>query len=416
MVPRQATDTNRHGQSRRTTVARVANAILAKGRVQPVWAGHPWVYAQAIDRIEGAPGPGDVVDVMDGEGNHLGRGYFSPRSAIPIRIATRDRRDPLDGPSIGRKIEAAYALRRALGLPSADTTGYRLVNAEGDHLPGVIVDVLGDVATVQLLSIGAKLREDDVFAHVARVAGVPTVIEVASEKAALREGFEAQNRVVRGPDVSTIALKERGFVIDLGAEVRQKTGFYFDQRDNRAWLERIAKGARVLDLYSFVGSFALAAARGGATSVRAVDSSVPAMATASRLAHANGLADRIDLARADARDEMAELFRNKQQFDIVVLDPPKLAPSVKHLDKARGLYRKLNAEGARLVSRGGWLVTCSCSAAMQADDFVRTATLGARDVGKDLTLVHLGQQAPDHPVPAAFPEGRYLKCAFFKVS
>lgn len=393
----------------------MSNVILARGRVQPVWAGHPWVYAQAIDRIEGAPGPGDVVDVLDFEGNYQGRGYYSPRSAIPVRLATRDRRDPLDGPSLGRKIEAAFALRRSLGLPASDTTGYRLVNAEGDHLPGVIVDVLGDVATVQLLTIGAKLREDDIFAHVGRVAGVQTVMEIASEKAALREGFTAENRVVRGPDPTTIALTERGFVIDLGAEVRQKTGFYFDQRDNRAFLERIAKGARVLDLYAFVGSFALAAARGGATHVRAVDSSLPAMTTASRLAHLNGLADRIELERADARDEMAMLYKKKEQFDIVVLDPPKLAPSVKHLDKARGLYRKLNAEGTRLVARGGWLVTCSCSAAMQAEDFVRTATLGARDVGKDLVLVHLGQQAPDHPVPAAFPEGRYLKCAFFKV-
>lgn len=393
----------------------MSNVILARGRVQPVWAGHPWVYAQAIDRIDGAPGPGDVVDVLDSDGNYQGRGYYSPRSAIPVRIATRDRRDPLDGSSLGRKIETAFALRQSLGLPSADTTGYRLVNAEGDHLPGIIVDVLGDVATVQLLTIGAKLREDDIFAHVARVSGVQTVMEIASEKAAMREGFNAETRVVRGPDITNISLKERGFLIDLGAEVRQKTGFYFDQRDNRAWLERIARGARVLDLYAFVGTFALAAARGGATLVRAVDSSVPAMATASRLAHLNGLADRIELERADARDEMAMLAKKREQFDIVVLDPPKLAPSVKHLDKARGMYRKLNAEGARLVSKGGWLVTCSCSAAMQPEDFVRTATLGARDAGKDLVLVHLGQQAPDHPVPAAFLEGRYLKCAFFKV-
>ncbi len=393
----------------------MANVILARGRVQPVWAGHPWIYAQAIDRIDGAPGPGDVVDVLDEKGNHLGRGYYSPRSAIPVRIATRDRRDPLDGPSIGRKVEAAFALRKQLGLPSAETTGYRLINAEGDQLPGIIADVLGNVATVQLLTIGAKLREDDVFAHVARVSGVATVIEVASDKAAMREGFAAENRVVRGPDVSTIELRERGFAIDLGAEIKQKTGFYFDQRDNRAWLEKIARGARVLDLYSFVGSFALAAARGGASHVRAVDSSVPAMAAASRLAHRNGLAEKIELERADARDEMAALHRKGERFDIVVLDPPKLAPTVKHLDRARSAYRKINAEAARLVNRGGTLVTCSCSGAMQPDDFIRTATLGARDAGKDLVLVHLGQQAPDHPVPAAFPEGRYLKCAFFRV-
>ena len=394
----------------------VANVILARGRVQPVWAGHPWVYAQAIERIDGAPGPGDVVDVLDGDGNHLGRGWYSPRSAIPVRIASRDRRDPLDGPSIGRKVEAAFALRRALGLPSADTTGYRLVNGEGDGLPGIVADVLGDVATVQLLTIGAKLREDDVFAHIARVSGAKTVIEVASEKAAMKEGFAAENRVVRGPDPTTIRLTERGLVFELDAEVRQKTGFYFDQRDNRAMLERLARGARVLDLYSFVGAFALAAARGGAELVRAVDASAPAMAAASRLAHLNGLSGRIEFERADARDEMAALHRKRSGWDIVVLDPPKLAPSVKHLDKARGMYRKLNAEASRLVQRGGLLVSCSCSGAMQPDDFVRTCALGVRDAGRDLVLVHLGQQAPDHPTPAAFAEGRYLKCAFFRVT
>jgi 23S rRNA (cytosine1962-C5)-methyltransferase len=196
---------------------------LARGRVQPVWAGHPWVYAQAIDHVEGAPAPGDVVDVLDPEGRHHGRGYWSPRSAIPVRIATRDKNDPLDGPSIGRKIEAARAMRRKFGLPSVETTGYRLVHAEGDGLPGLIVDVLGDTAVVQLLSIGMKRREDDVFAHVARVAEVETVIEVGSEKVAAIEGYVAETRVVRGPEKATIDLlpMQPGDVRSTMADVRE---------------------------------------------------------------------------------------------------------------------------------------------------------------------------------------------------
>lgn len=394
----------------------MTTVTLARGRVQPVWAGHPWVFAQAIAKVEGAPSAGDVVDVVDPEGRFQGRGYWSPKSAIPVRIATRDPRDPLDGASIGRALERAAALRARFGLPGPETDGYRLVHSEGDGLPGLIVDVLGNVATVQLLTIGMKLREQEIFAQVARVAKVKTVIEVASEKAAQREGFEAKTGVVRGPDPASLRFKERGLELDLDPTITQKTGFYFDQRENRAMVERLARGARVLDLYSFVGAFAMFAARGGARSVVAVDSSPVAIATASRLAHHHGMSDRLTFERADARDRMIELARKKERFDLVILDPPKLAPTVKHLERARSAYRKLNADAARLVERDGILASCSCSAAMTPDELVRAATMGARDAGRDLTLLHVGEQGPDHPVPAAFSEGRYLKCAFFRVT
>lgn len=389
---------------------------LARGRVQPVWAGHPWVYAQAIDRVEGAPAPGDVVDVLDPEGRHHGRGYWSPRSAIPVRIATRDRNDPLDGPSIGRKIEVAKAMRKRFGLPSVDTTGYRLVHAEGDGLPGLVVDVLGNTAVVQLLTIGMKRREDDVFGHVARITGVETIIEVANEKTATIEGFVAETRVVRGPERASIEVLERGLSFEISGAITQKTGFYFDQRDNRALVESIASGMRVLDLYTFVGAFSLFAARGGAVAVTAVDSAVAAITVGARMAHRHGYASRISFERADAKDEMERLHRKHEQFDLVILDPPKLAPTIKSLDKARMLYRKLNADAARLVAPGGYLLSCSCSGAMELADFKKTAVMGARDAQRDLVLVKTGEQGVDHPSPAAFPEGRYLKACLFRVT
>lgn len=393
----------------------MTTVTLKRGRVQPVWAGHPWVFAQAIAKVDGAPSAGDPVDVVDPEGRFMGRGHWSPSSAIPVRIASRDPNDPLDGASIGRAMDRAAALRARFGLPSAETNGYRLVHSEGDGLPGLIVDVLGGVASVQLLTIGMKLREQDVFAHVARVSGAKTVIEIANEKAAEREGFTAVTGVVRGPDPSSLVFRERGMEFEIEPTITQKTGFYFDQRDNRAMVEQIAHGAKVLDLYSFVGAFALFAARGGARSVLAVDSSAVAITTASRLSHRHGFADRISFERADARHRMVELGRSKERFDVVILDPPKLAPSVKHLERAKSAYRKLNADAARLIEPGGMLVSCSCSAAMTPDDLVRAATLGVRDAGRDPTLVHLGQQGVDHPVPAAFGEGRYLKSAFLRI-
>jgi 23S rRNA (cytosine1962-C5)-methyltransferase len=393
----------------------VTTITLQRGRVQPVWAGHPWVFAQAIERIEGAPAAGDVVDVVDAEGRHLGRGYYSPSSAIPVRVLARDRTDPLDGASLGRKLERAMALRRRLGLPSEETTGYRLVHSEGDGLAGLVVDVFASVAVVQLLTIGMKRREDDLFAHVARVTGASTVVEAASERAAEKEGFEAMTRVVRGPDPGPIAFLERGLAFEVEAAITQKTGFYFDQRENRARVESLAHGARVLDLYSFVGAFGLSAARGGASSVLSVDSSAPAVAMAARNAHRHGVAGRVSCERGDVKQVLQELQRKRERFDLVIADPPKLAPTVKHLERARTAYRKLNAEAAKVVATDGILVTCSCSAAMAPDDFVRTVTLGARDANVDLTLLAMGAQGPDHPVPAAFPEGRYLKCAFFRV-
>lgn len=388
---------------------------LQRGRVQPVWAGHPWVFAQAIERIDGAPSAGDVVDVVDPEGRFLGRGYYSPTSAIPVRIATRDRSDPLDGASLGRKLDRAAAFRGRLGLPSSGTTGYRLVNAEGDGLPGLVVDVFGSVAVVQFLTVGMKRREDDVVAHVARVTGAATIVEAPGGKAAAREGLASEARVVRGPDPSAIAFFERGMSFELEPAISQKTGFYFDQRENRAFVEEVCQGARVLDLYAFVGAFGLFAARGGASAVVCVDSSASAVAQAARHVHRQGLADRVRCERVDVRRFLHDAQRRHERFDVVVVDPPKLAPSIRHLDRARSAYRKLNTECVRVTATEGLLVSCSCSGAMEPDDFVRTVTLGARDAGADLVLVRLSGQAVDHPSPAAFPEGRYLKCAVFRV-
>lgn len=393
----------------------VATIILERGRVQPIWAGHPWVFAQAIERMEGAPGAGEVVDVVDREGHFLGRGYYSPYSAIPVRIATRDRNDPLDEASIGRALDRAARLRARLGLPSAATTGYRLVNAEGDGLPGLVVDVLGDVVVVELLTLGMKRREDAVFGQLARVTKARTILSIANEKAASREGFTAETAVVRGPTPERIEFLERGLAFETNPVITQKTGFYFDQRENRARVEALADGARVLDLYAFVGAFGLAAARGGAKSVRSVDGSVPAAAMIAQNAHRHGVGDRVEAVHADVRRVLGELHARGERFDLVVADPPKLAPSQRHLERARAAYRRLNANAVKVTETDGILVTCSCSAAMEVDDFVRTVTLGARDAGADLTLLALGEQAPDHPSPAAFPEGRYLKCAFFRV-
>lgn len=390
---------------------------LRAGHVQPVWAGHPWVFAQAIERVDGAPGDGDVVTVVDPREKFLGRGFWSPKSAIPVRILSRTADETVDGAMLGRRLEAARLRRHEwLSLPDAETTGYRLCHAEGDGLPGLIVDVYGRTAAVQLLTAGMKRREDALFAHVARVTGAETVMEVPNERVQKMEGFQASARIARGPDVDALHFRERGFDYEVPLDLAQKTGFYFDQRDNRARVESLCRGRRVLDAYSYLGAFALAAARGGAERVVAVDSSAPVITEAATIAHHHGFDRVIEHLRADLKRELRERSRRDEKFDVVIVDPPRLAPTSKHLPAGQKAYRRLNAEAMKLVDRGGILVSCSCSAAMTPERFLRTLATAARDARREATLLWLGGQGPDHPVPTAFPEGRYLKAAFLQVT
>ncbi|MCA9575122.1 MAG: class I SAM-dependent rRNA methyltransferase [Polyangiales bacterium] len=393
----------------------MGEVVLAKGRVRPVWAGHPWVFAQAVKTLRGAPAPGDPVRVLDDSGRFLGSGFWSPASALVVRIASRTDGEALDQGWLARRIDAAATLRRSLGFPSTRDTGYRLINAEGDSLPGLIVDVYGDTATVLFGTIGMWRLAEDVYAHVQRVTGAKRVIALAADRKA-HEEFTQAHELVRGEESDALRFVERGLSIEIPNTITQKTGYYFDQREQRARVEQLALGRDVLDAFAFIGSFGLAAARGGARSVLSVDSSVAASTAGVAVSKALGFSDRHEFLTRDAKQALPELARAGRRFGLVVVDPPKLVPSARHLERGREAYRKLNQNALALVQPGGILVSCSCSAAMRAEDFLRTLSTAAADVGRSLSLLHLGQQAPDHPVPPAFSEGMYLKTAFLSVS
>lgn len=395
----------------------MARIRLKAGRVRPVWAGHPWVFAQAIDGVDGAPAAGDPVTVVDPRGQPLGRGFWSPRSAIPVRVLTRDPEADLDDAFLLLRVEAAALRRqRLLSLPNEGTTGFRLVHAEGDGLPGLIVDIYGDVAVVQFGTIGMKLRQEAVVGALTRVVGVHTVLEVPNPHAQKLEGFASEGGVLRGDDdPHELRFRERDIPWSIPVGVAQKTGFYFDQRENRGRVEALARDRRVLDLFCYVGGFSMTAARGGARSVRAVDRSAPALAAASAALHHAGLDTGVELVSADVKKLLPELARDEARFDLVICDPPKLAPSARHVEGARKAYRALNAGALRLVTPDGLLVTCSCSAALRADDFLRVIAVAARDARRDVEVLEVFGQGPDHPSPPAFPEGRYLKCAVLAI-
>ena len=386
---------------------------LKPGHVQPVWAGHPWVYAQAIERVEGKPTSGDEVGVVDPRGNLLGRGFYSAGSAIPVGRLVRDAETRIDAAFFGAGFERAAARRLDLGLPDSQTTGYRLIHAEGDELPGLIVDRFGDALVAQLLTFGMKKREKEILDGLLSL-GVKTIIDRTPAQTAKAEGFEPGSGVVRGEAVRELTMVERGFAYRLPSEIGQKTGYYFDQRGLRAWVEALARGKRVLDAYSYVGSFAMAAARGGAERVVAVDDSAIAIDVARECARANGFEGRIEHKKEDARRALQEAATSGG-FDLCVLDPPRLAPTRGAREGALVAYSKLAELGCRATVPGGILVYCSCSAAVDLTALTRSLAIGAMRAGTQAFVVERHFQGADHPVSAAFGEGLYLKALVARV-
>jgi 23S rRNA (cytosine1962-C5)-methyltransferase len=389
---------------------------LKPGHVRPVWSGHPWVFAQAIARIEGGAVAGDEVTVVDPTGNVLGRGLYSPRSAIPVRMFTREDA-AIDGVLFRRRIERAIAHRHELGLPGGahghETDAYRLVHAEGDGMPSLTVDVFGDVLAVQLNTVGVKLREGVIFDALTEALAPRAILDRTPPSAAKMEGFEPGSGVVRGdPSVSELRFLERGLRYVVPLSLGQKTGFYLDQRALRARVEQLSRGKRVLDAFAFVGTFSLAAARGGATEVVAVDESALALEVGAVCARLNGLDARVRFVREDARRAFQQ---HGEGFDIVICDPPKLAPSKSAKDGALGAYKSLASAACRSVKPGGILVLCSCSSAVNVDDLTRALAIGAREARVRATVFDRHFQGGDHPVPAAFPEGLYLKAILARI-
>jgi 23S rRNA (cytosine1962-C5)-methyltransferase len=383
---------------------------LKPGHVQPVWAGHPWVYAQAIHRIEGGAVAGDEVEVVDPRGNFIGRGFYSPGSAIPVRIVVRDRATALDAAFFRARIQRAVERRRLFGLPSRETNALRMINADGDDLPGLVVDVFADVAVVQIGTVGMKRREELLLDALHNVLATRAIVDRTSPTTARNEKFRpVEQPIVRGDTtLAALSFQERGIAYDLPLSLAQKTGFYLDQRPMRGRVEQLAKGRRVLDAYSFVGSFAMAAARGGATEVVAVDESAIALEVGAECARRNGFIDRIRYVRDDARQRLT-LAGSEGGFDLVLCDPPKFAPTKSSKSGALGAYQKLAAAACRATRPGGLLLFASCSAAVGLDALTRAIAVGAREANVRAIVLERFFQGFDHPVPAAFPEGLYLK-------
>ncbi len=381
-----------------------------------MWAGHPWVYAQAVEYIEGGATPGDEVDVVDPRGQFLGRGLYSPGTAIVVRLYTRSKSQSIDQSLVEQRLKSALIRRQMLGLPSVRTNAFRWVNGEGDDFPGLVIDRYADTTVVQLTTIGVKQRDAIIFDAIEHLLRPRCIIDRTSAKVAEVEKIEFGRGVVRGlSESSDLVFRERAFEFVIPQELSQKTGFYLDQRTLRGRVEQMSKGRKVLDVFSYVGPFSLAAARGGALAVTAVDSNPVVLEVAAQLAARNGFADRIVHEHNDAFDALKRVGRSGG-YDIVVCDPPKLAPSRAACDRAHTYMRRIAAAGCQAVSPGGLLILCSCSAALGLKELTRALALGGRDVNVVPRVIERWYQGPDHPVIAAFPEGLYLSAVIAEIS
>lgn len=382
---------------------------LAKGRARPFWHGNPLVFSGAVASVEGDPAAGDWVEVVDAEDRRIGWGWFHPTSLYRVRLARWASEEGLpEDPSgvIRTRIERAVAVRRALGIPSPDCTAWRVVHSEGDGISGLSVDLLGDVAVASDTAFWTERYRTEIDAILRDVVGGREVVHRVPPALRREEGMAA---LPEAPDRDPVEVLEGGLRLLADPWKGQKTGFYCDQRENRALVRRLATGRRVLDLYCHSGAFALQAAAGGAREVLAVDTSAPALALGREAAARNGLP--VQFLQADVREVLAR----DDRWDLVVCDPPKLAASRGDLPAAAERYLHLNRAAMERVGPGGLLLTCSCSAAMRRDLFLEVLRDAAARAHRRVRLLEVRGAGPDHPVHPAFPEGEYLKAVLLSL-
>lgn len=390
--------------------ARRASALVLKpGRERSLRLRHPWIFSGAIARVEGEPQPGDTVDVIAADGAFLARAAYSPASQIRARVWTFDASQPVDTPFLEARIAAAAAAR--VGLLDDRHSGCRLVHGESDGLPGIVVDRYGGTLVLQLLTTGAEARRDPIVAMLAALPDVVCIVERCDSDVRALEGLAPRVGVVHGSLPDPLRLVEAGLAYHVDVLHGQKTGFYLDQRNNRRLVGESAAGRVVLNAFCYSGGFSLAALAGGATRVVSIDSSAAALALARTNVSANPSLEttRAEWIEADVFAYLRTLRDAGAQFDLIVLDPPKFAPTAQHAPRAARAYKDVNLSAFRLLRSGGLLATFSCSGGISLDLFQKIVAGAAVDANAQAQIVRRLTASADHPVALSFPEGEYLK-------
>ena len=381
-------------------------ALLA-GRHRRAEGGHPWIYSNeiAMDAAAKALAPGSLVTLRRADGSPLGAAMFNPHTLLAARLLDRDTARPIGLRFFARRIGRALKLRERL----FDQPYYRLVHAEADGLPGLVVDRFGAVLVVQSNAAGMARLEPAVLEALGELLSPDAIVLRNDSPARGLEGLASETRVARGSLDGPVPVHENGAVFRADLLAGQKTGWFFDQRDNRRFIAKLARGARVLDLYCYAGGFAVQAARGGATAVLGIDRSEPALALAIEAAELNGVGRTCSFRRGEAFAEAAGFATQDERFDIVIADPPAFAKSRREVPAALRGYRKLARLAASVTAGGGILFIASCSFHVGAGDFAEAVRRGLADAGRGVRILRAAGADADHPIHPALPETAYLK-------
>ena len=381
---------------------------LQDGKERSLLRRHPWVFAGSIAR--GKADPGETVRVEAHDGRFLAWGAYSPSSSIRVRAWSFDEAERIDAAFFQRRIATALALRRRLA-PASE--GVRLVHGEADGLPGLIVDRYGDLLSAQFLSAGTERWRDSIADALMQATGARALYERSDSGVRGLEGLEPRTGWLRGDGASEVTIREHDWRLTLDVATGHKTGFYLDQRDNRARFAQLVRTLglqRVLNCYCYTGGFSVAALAGGAAHVTSVDSSAPALERVSAHVRLNGFDDaKSACVDADVNAYLRQALKDGARFDAIVLDPPKFAPTAAHADRASRAYKDINRLALKLLQQGGLLMTFSCSGGIGAELFHKIVAGAAMDAGAEGAILQRLEAAPDHPSTLFFPEGEYLK-------
>lgn len=393
-----------------------AKIILKKGEGRTIKSGGPWIYDNEIDYTEGNFKDGDIIDVVDFDGYHMGKGFINRNSKITIRMMTRNPNQEIDDDFLRKRVKNAWEYRKCV----TDTSSCRIIFGESDFLPGIVIDKYSDVLVVESLALGIdrlKIKIIDFLKEILLEDGIKIrgVYERSDAKVRLHEGMEPTKGFIGEPFDTKVQIVENGVKYIVDVEDGQKTGFFLDQKYNRLSIQKLCKGKDVLDCFTHTGSFALNAGIAGAKSVLGVDASQLAVDQATENAALNGLSDIVRFQCEDVFELLPTLEAQGKKFDVVILDPPAFTKSRNSVKNAVKGYREINLRAMKIIKDGGFLATCSCSHFMSYELFTQTIGQAAKNVHKRLRQVEYRTQAPDHPILWAADESYYLKFYIFQV-
>lgn len=389
----------------------MASAVLLPGKEKRVYSFHPWIFRSDIAQIKGECVPGDIVDILSAKGRFLARGYYNPNSQIALRIMTYREDEPADRALIFRRIHEAVEYRRTF----ADLRSCRLVFAESDRLPALIVDAFGDVLVLQCLALGMEQFKQDVVDALVEELHPLGIWERNDVPVRKLEGLEMNTGLLYGEVPDRVLMTENGVKFWVDVKDGQKTGFFLDQKENRAAIAPFVKNRTVLDCFTHTGSFAIHAGKYGAKEVTGVDISEYACLFASENAKLNGLEDRVHFVTANAFDLLSEQSRQGKQYDTVILDPPAFTKSRSAVESAIRGYKEINLRAMKMIAPGGYLITCSCSQHVLPEMFREMVLDAAKDAKVLLRQVEFRTQGKDHPILPSARETQYLKCGIYQV-